>query len=96
MNEKEELEVELIRSLINSYFSITQKAIADLVPKTIMHLVVNYAKENIQNRLVSMLYKEELFGDLLMEDETVMREREKCRELLEVYRKGGEILQDMM
>ena len=95
LTEKEEMEVELISSLINSYFNITRKAIADLVPKTIMHLIVNYAKENIQNRLVTYLYREDLFAELLQEDERVMREREKCRELVEVYRSAAEILQDI-
>lgn len=93
--EREEIEVELIRSLIQSYFNITRKTIADLVPKTIMHLIVNYARENIQNRLVSSLYREDLFADLLSEDERIMNERNKCKILLDTYRKGAAVLQDM-
>lgn len=91
----EDVEVELIRSLISSYFHITRKAIADLVPKTIMHLMVNHAKENIQNRLVSTLYREDVFADLLKEDAAVMEEREKCMALLETFRKGASLLQDI-
>ena len=93
--DREDIEVELIRSLIHSYFNIIRKTIADLVPKTIMHLIVNYAKENVQSRLVTTLYKEELFNELLQEDERVMNERQKCKVLLETYRKGAEVLQDI-
>ena len=69
---REDIEIELIRSLIYSYFSITRKTIADLIPKTLMHLIVNHAKENIQNRLVTTLYKEDMFSDLLLEDEQIL------------------------
>jgi len=93
--EREEIEVELIRSLIHSYFNITRKSIGDLVPKTIMHLIVNYARENIQNRLVSSLYREDLFAELLAEDEHIMNERAKCKTLLDTYRKGAAVLQDI-
>jgi dynamin 1-like protein len=93
--EREEIEVELIRSLIASYFAITRKSIGDLVPKTIMHLIVNHAKENVQNRLVSTLYKEDLFGELLQEDDQIMMERQKCKTMLEMYKKGAVVLQDI-
>ena len=36
----------------------------------------------MQNRLVSELYKEDLFGDLLYEDDGIKAEREKCEKLL--------------
>lgn len=92
---REDIEIELIRSLINSYFSITRKTVADLIPKTLMHMIVNHTKENIQNRLVSALYKEEMFDELLMEDEHIMAERVKCKRLLDIYRRGSGVLQDI-
>lgn len=94
-SEREEIEVELIRSLIQSYFRITRKTIADLIPKTVMHLIVNHARENIQNRLVSTLYREDLFAELLMEDPEVMSERTKCKALLDTYKRGAAVLQDI-
>jgi replication fork clamp-binding protein CrfC len=39
---KEEMEVNMIRSLISSYFAIVRQSIQDLVPKAIMHLLVNH------------------------------------------------------
>lgn len=93
--DREDIEVELIRSLMYSYFNIVRKGVADMVPKTIMYLIVNYAKENIQNRLVSSLYKEELFEEILQEDERVMNDRKKCKALLDTYRRGAALLQDI-
>ena len=82
LTEREALETELIRRLISSYFNIVRETIADQVPKAVMHLLVNHSKDVVQNRLVSELYKEELFGDLLYEDDGIKAEREKCEKLL--------------
>ncbi|CAO3646819.1 unnamed protein product [Cunninghamella echinulata] len=93
---KEDLEIELIRKLITSYFNIVRKSIQDLVPKSIMHLLVNFAKGSVQNRLVSTIYVEDLFEDLLQEDAIVATERQRCKQLLEVYRKAFTIISDVM
>ncbi|KAF4428183.1 Dynamin-related protein DNM1 [Colletotrichum fructicola] len=77
MTEREAMETELIRALISSYFNIVRESIADQVPKAVMHLLVNHCKDVVQNRLVSELYKEVLFEELLYEDDGVKKEREK-------------------
>src|SRR5947207_7549905 len=45
LTERERLETDLIRSLISSYFHIVKESIQDLVPKAIMHLLVNHCKD---------------------------------------------------
>ncbi|CCJ29076.1 unnamed protein product [Pneumocystis jirovecii] len=77
MNERQQLEVNLIRSLIISYFNTVRETVQDQVPKAIMHFLVNYCKQSLQNKLVTELYKEELFNDLLYENESLALEREK-------------------
>ncbi|CAG8470143.1 5719_t:CDS:10 [Scutellospora calospora] len=96
LTDREEMEIQLIRSLITSYFNLVRKTIQDLVPKAIMHLLVNYSRESVQNRLVSELYKEELFVDLLQEDENLASRRQNCKTMLDVYRKAFEIMNEAM
>lgn len=96
LTEREQLECELIRRLIISYFGIVREMIQDQVPKSIMCLLVNYIKEHIQNRLVVKLYNESLFDELLQEDETIQAEREKCLEILKTYKEAFRIISDVV
>lgn len=96
LSEREQLECELIRRLIVSYFGIVREIIQDQVPKSIMCLLVNYIKTHIQNRLVVKLYNETYFDDLLQEDETIQMEREKCVSLLKTYREASRVISDVV
>ncbi|KAK3362062.1 Dynamin central region-domain-containing protein [Lasiosphaeria ovina] len=96
MTDREAMETELIRALISSYFNIVRESIADQVPKAIMHLLVNHCKDVVQNRLVSELYKETLFEELLYEDDAVKKEREKCEKLLQTYREAAKIIGEVI
>jgi dynamin 1-like protein len=95
MTMKEEMEISLIRSLIASYFSIVRESIQDLIPKAIMHLLVNHSSQQVQNRLVSSLYKPALFGELLNEDPALVAERTRVKSLLEAYRDAFKILSEV-
>ncbi len=57
--------INTVESLLCSYFNVVRKNVKDLVPKSIIFFLVNSSKENIQNELVSALYKEELFEELV-------------------------------
>jgi len=92
---REEMETSLIRSLIASYFSIVRQSIQDLIPKAIMHFLVNHTTQNVQNRLVASLYKPELFADLLNEDEALVAERTRVKALLDAYKDAFKILSDV-
>ncbi|KAH9893600.1 Dynamin central region-domain-containing protein [Cubamyces lactineus] len=92
---REEMETNLIRSLIQSYFNIVRQTIQDLVPKAIMHLLVNNTSQQVQNRLVASLYKPELFGDLLNEDEALVAERARVKALLDAYRDAFKTLSEV-
>jgi dynamin 1-like protein len=96
LTEREALETELIRRLISSYFNIVRETIADQVPKAIMHLLVNHSKDVVQNRLVSELYKESMFEELLYEDDAVRQEREKCQKLLDTYKEASKIIGEVL
>lgn len=96
LTERESLETELIRRLISNYFNIVRETIADQVPKAVMHLLVNFSKDGVQNRLVSELYRESLFEELLYEDDGVREEREKCEKLLATYKEASKIIGEVL
>ncbi len=96
LTDREAMETELIRALISSYFNIVRESIADQVPKAVMHLLVNHSRDEVQNRLVSELYKEDLFEELLYEDDAVKKEREKCEKLLKTYREAAKIVGEVL
>jgi dynamin 1-like protein len=89
------METNLIRSLIASYFSIVRQSIQDLIPKAIMHFLVNYTSQQVQNRLVAALYKPELFSELLNEDESLVAERTRVKALLDAYKEAFKTLSDV-
>ena len=95
LSEREAVEVNLIRQLITSYFNIVRLSIQDLVPKAVMHLLVNFSRDTVQNRLVINLYKENLFESLLHEDEALTKERQRVQALLEAYKEGFNVLSEI-
>ncbi|EPQ27137.1 uncharacterized protein PFL1_05418 [Pseudozyma flocculosa PF-1] len=95
LSDREELETTLIRALIASYFNIVRQSIQDLVPKAVMHLLVNFSRETVQNRLVASLYKDSLFEELLYEDEGLTSERKRVKQLLDAYREAFNVLSEV-
>lgn len=62
----------------------------------IMHMLVINSRENIQNRLVSSLYKESLFDELLFEDEGLTSERNRVKTLLDAYKEAFKVLSEVL
>ncbi|XP_049338814.1 SUN domain-containing ossification factor isoform X2 [Astyanax mexicanus] len=56
MDPQLERKVETIRNLVDSYMAIVNKCIRDLMPKTIMHLMINNVKDFINAELLAQLY----------------------------------------
>lgn len=56
MDPQLERQVETIRNLVDSYMKIVTKTTRDLVPKTIMLLIINNAKDFINGELLAHLY----------------------------------------
>lgn len=51
-----ERQVETIRNLVDSYMRIVTKTTRDLVPKTIMMMIINNCKDFINGELLAHLY----------------------------------------
>ena len=69
------METIIIQNLIQSYFAIVKKNIADLVPKTIMAFLVNKSIGISQSELVSEIYRTGNLEDLLIEDPLIAQTR---------------------
>ncbi|XP_009798593.2 pentatricopeptide repeat-containing protein At3g48810-like [Nicotiana sylvestris] len=66
VREMEENDIEIIvtKILITSYYDIVRRNTHDLVPKSIMHYLVNHAKRHLLDTFIENLYREP-FEDLL-------------------------------
>jgi len=95
LSEREQREVQIIQTLLSSYFAIVKKSVADSVPKTIMYFLVNRARNRLQNHLVGQLYKDQLFEQLLAENENLAKAREKCRQTIELLGKAMQVLMEV-
>uniref|UniRef100_A0A673GEC0 dynamin GTPase n=1 Tax=Sinocyclocheilus rhinocerous TaxID=307959 RepID=A0A673GEC0_9TELE len=82
MDPQLERQVETIRNLVDSYMGIVNKTVRDLMPKTIMHLMINNTKEFINAELLAQLYS---CGDqnTLMEESADQAQRRD--EMLRMY-----------
>ncbi|XP_018610108.1 dynamin-2 isoform X2 [Scleropages formosus] len=90
MDPQLERQVETIRNLVDSYIGIVNKTIRDLMPKTIMHLMINSAKDFIHSELLAYLYSS---GDqnALMEESADQAQRRD--DMLRMYHALKEALQ---
>ena len=92
---REQLEVEIIRSLLVSYYGIVRKNLADAVPKAIMHFLVNSVRQNVQNELVAELYKEGEFDATLRETDDAVRRREDCFTLVNALERAQRVVDEL-
>jgi dynamin 1-like protein len=93
--ERERVEMEIIKSLIESYFAIVRKNFIDMVRKTIMYFLVNQVRNAIQNELVSELYPDAEIATLMQEAEDIAQRRQTCVEMRDLLSKALEIVNEV-
>lgn len=93
--DRERVEMDVIKSLIESYFGIVRKNFTDMVPKTIMYFLVNHVRESLQNELVSELYRDAEMGVLLQEAEDIAVRRQTCNEMKSLLGKALDIVNEV-
>ncbi|CAH8607298.1 unnamed protein product [Dicrocoelium dendriticum] len=77
-----ERQVEIIRNLVESYMRIVHKTQRDLVPKLLMHMLVNEIKKFLKGELLPNLYQAGDLNTLMIESHGVQQKRE---EMVRVY-----------
>lgn len=95
ITDRERVEMEIIKSLIESYFNIVRKNFIDMVPKTIMYFLVNHVRDAMQNELVSELYRDVELPSLMQEAEDVAQRRKTCVEMKDLLATALEIVNEV-
>ncbi|KKA29513.1 hypothetical protein TD95_001566 [Thielaviopsis punctulata] len=93
LSERENIEVEVIKLLIASYFNIVKRTMIDMVPKAIMlNLVASFTKDEMQRELLEHMYRTDTLDDLLKESDFTVRRRKECQQMVESLGRASEIV----
>ncbi|KAI8099913.1 Dynamin central region-domain-containing protein [Halteromyces radiatus] len=92
LSDREYMETEVIKLLIQSYYNIVKRTMIDMVPKAIMLNLVTHAKEELQRELLTELYKADVLDELLEESEFTQQRRKECKKMIEALQKADEIV----
>ncbi|KAI1074162.1 vacuolar sorting protein 1 [Whalleya microplaca] len=92
LSERENIEVEVIKLLIASYFNIVRRTMIDMVPKAIMLNLVQFTKDEMQRELLENMYRNDSLDDLLKESDYTVRRRKECHQMVESLSKASEVV----
>ncbi|XP_052409145.1 dynamin-2 isoform X2 [Carassius gibelio] len=95
MDPQLERQVETIRNLVDSYISIVNKTIRDLMPKTIMHLMINNAKDFIHSELLAYLYSSGDQNSLMEESADQAQRRDEMLRMYHAIKEALNIIGDI-
>ncbi|KAM5342579.1 hypothetical protein ACJ41O_013545 [Fusarium nematophilum] len=92
LSERENIEVEVIKLLISSYYNIVKRTMIDMVPKAIMLTLVQFTKDEMQRELLENMYRTDTLDELLKESDFTIRRRKECQQMVESLSKASEIV----
>ncbi|XP_053084229.1 dynamin-3 isoform X1 [Pangasianodon hypophthalmus] len=95
MDPQLERQVETIRNLVDSYIGIVNKTIRDLMPKTIMHLMINNAKDFIHSELLAYLYSSGDQNSLMEESADQAQRRDEMLRMYHALKEALSIIGDI-
>ncbi|KAK7167133.1 hypothetical protein R3I94_001512 [Phoxinus phoxinus] len=95
MDPQLERQVETIRNLVDSYIGIVNKTIRDLMPKTIMHLMINSAKDFIHSELLAYLYSSGDQNSLMEESAEQAQRRDEMLRMYHAIKEALSIIGDI-
>ncbi|XP_053195367.1 dynamin-1a isoform X1 [Scomber japonicus] len=95
MDPQLERQVETIRNLVDSYMAIVNKTVRDLMPKTIMHLMINNTKDFINAELLAQLYSCADQNTLMEESQEQAQHRDEMLRMYHALREALGIIGDI-
>nr|XP_006116332.1 dynamin-2 isoform X6 [Pelodiscus sinensis] len=95
MDPQLERQVETIRNLVDSYVGIINKSIRDLMPKTIMHLMILQTKDFIHSELLAFLYSSADQSSLMEESADQAQRRDEMLRMYHALKEALHIIGDI-
>mmetsp|Transcript_22599 Transcript_22599/g.53413 ORF Transcript_22599/g.53413 Transcript_22599/m.53413 type:complete len:794 (-) Transcript_22599:1916-4297(-) len=98
LTDREVLEANVLRQLLEHYFRIVRASVLDAVPKAIMLMMVNCIQDTLQERLMQQIYLSEdddAFPGLTRESDEVRRRRAEVKQLVTALRKAIEVMRKL-
>ncbi|KAK4375098.1 hypothetical protein RND71_005775 [Anisodus tanguticus] len=90
-SDQETIEIAVTKLLLRSYYDIVRKNIEDLVPKAIMHFLVNHTKRELHNVFIKKLYRDNLLEEMLQEPDEIALKRKHTRDTLRVLQQAFKV-----
>lgn len=88
--------VEMIRNLVDSYLKIVNKTQRDLVPKMIMHVIVNQVTRYVETELVAQLFSSIDQGELMEESTDEALRRDQLTRMYQATKEALEIIGELV
>lgn len=92
---REQRGLDLLKGMLEVYFSIIRRKVCDQVPKAVMAMLVNRLKDQLYGVLVAKLYSSERIEHLLKETDEVVNQRRHMREVHSMLSKAMEALDEV-
>ena len=97
LNDREKLETEVLRQLLEYYFKIVRESITDSVPKAIMLKLVNALQNHLYQHLMESIDTDddEVLAELTRESEEVSRKRKEVQERVKALKRAIQVMQEL-
>ncbi|KAM0672785.1 vacuolar protein sorting-associated protein 1 [Ordospora colligata] len=89
---QEAMEMNIIKSMVDSYFEIIKKTVIDQVPKAIMCELVRKSESQIQEMLFMEIYNRDDLDEIASESETIKTERTGVEMTLKALKQAYDII----
>ncbi|XP_034256492.1 dynamin-1-like protein [Thrips palmi] len=93
LNANDEKHMRILGLMLNHYYQLVSKKVADTVAKTIMHFVVNEVKRYLHGKLTEGMFVDEVIDTLFEEDPGIEKRRQDNLDKLEMLERVFGVLQ---
>ncbi|TBU12667.1 dynamin-like vacuolar protein sorting-associated protein [Hamiltosporidium tvaerminnensis] len=92
ISEQEMMEINIIKSLVVSYFEIIKKIVVDQIPKAIMCELVYKSEEKMQEILFSEIYECKGIEDLVTESDETSEKRKRLEKNIKALKQAYDLM----